>query len=197
MIPRENFFFPHSNQFSFPCIYLQNENVVLKSSIEECTSTIQLVHSEMNGLKTIANDGVSKLRKREKKLLDEQRKDKDVIAEMEKKLEHANSLIHSLQLSSMGGMHSKPARQHSTPLHSEIDYHITPPRSAPSHRKFVAELSTEKELRYKAEEICAGVLANSKVALEERDSEISKLRSQLFRLSSKRQSEIDKRLYEL
>jgi predicted nucleic acid-binding Zn-ribbon protein len=96
-------------------MYLQNENVVLKSSIEECTSTIQLVHSEMNGLKTIANDGVSKLRKREKKLLDEQRKDKDVIAEMEKKLEHANSLIHSLQSSSMGGMYSKPVGQHSTP----------------------------------------------------------------------------------
>jgi hypothetical protein len=43
-----------SNHFA-SLVYLQNENVVLKSSIEDCTRTIQLVHSEMNGLKTLRN----------------------------------------------------------------------------------------------------------------------------------------------
>jgi hypothetical protein len=77
-----------SNHFA-SLVYLQNENVVLKSSIEDCTRTIQLVHSEMNGLKTLRN--------REKKLLEEQRKYKDVIKGMEGKLENANNLIRSLQ----------------------------------------------------------------------------------------------------
>ena len=159
----------------------------------------------MTGLKMIANDGVSRIRIREEKLLEDHRKYKDEIAAMEQKLENANSLIRSLRSSSSryydaqgGGMLSKlNALSHSKDrlktiaghqdLRSRIeDYHTTPPRDAISKRQFVAELSTEKELRYKAEEICAGVLANSKVALEERDSEISQLRSQLFRLSSKR-----------
>ncbi len=179
--------------------------MALKSSIEECTSTIQLVHSEMTGLKMIANDGVSKIRTREEKSLADQRKYKDEIAAMEQKLENANSLIRSLRSSSSsyfdaqgGGMSSKlNALSHSKDrLRTNAghqgsrsrmeDYHATPPRDAINKRQFAAELSTEKELRYKAEEICAGVLANSKVALEERDSEISKLRSQLFRISSKR-----------
>ena len=180
----------------------------MKSSIQECTSTIQLVHSEMTGLKAIANDGVSKLRVREKKLLDDQRKDKDAIAAMEKKLENANNLIRSLRSSSHryydeqgNGMFSDPhALSHSkdrlktTPgrqgSRSRMeDCHVTPTKDTINERQFAAELSTEKELRYKAEEICAGVLANSKVALEERDSEISKLRSQLFRLSRKGHSD--------
>ena len=60
----------------------------------------------------------------------------------------------------------------------------TPPsRASLRESKVVAQLTTEKELRYKAEEIAAGVLANSKSALEARDSEIGKLRSQLFKLS--------------
>jgi hypothetical protein len=151
----------------------------------------------MHGLKTITNDGLSKLRAKEKKLLEEQRKDKDAIAAMERKLENANKLIRSLRSSSSryydeqgrgtnsnlnGISHSKGSRSRME------DYHVTPPRDTNNERQFAAELSTEKELRYKAEEICAGVLANSKVALEERDSEISMLRAQLFRLSSKKHS---------
>jgi len=180
-----------SNHFA-SLVYLQNENVVLKSSIEDCTRTIQLVHSEMNGLKTLRN--------REKKLLEEQRKDKDVIKGMEGKLENANNLIRSLQGGGMlfnGNAHPHTTDKLKTTPSSQLEYHITPPRSATNHRRFAAELSTEKELRYKAEEICAGVLANSKIVLEERDSEISKLRSQLFRLSSKRLGESEKRSYEL
>ncbi len=179
--------------------------MALKSSIEECTRTIQLVHSEMTGLKMIANDGVSKLRTREKKLLEDQRQYKDTIAAMEWKLENANNLICSLQSSSSryydeqgGGTFSNlnslsqlkdklktNAGHHGSRARME-DYHTTPPRDTINESQLAAELSTEKELRYKAEEICAGILANSKVALEERESEISKLRSQLFRLSSKR-----------
>ncbi|KAL7543933.1 hypothetical protein ACHAXR_013359 [Thalassiosira sp. AJA248-18] len=162
---------------------LQNENVTLKSSIDQCSSTIQLMHSEMNDLKTIAGDGVSKLRK---------------------KLENANHLIRSLQSSNGryydaqgAGMFSNPnVLPHSidrlkTPqehrgAHHMDDHHNLPSRVSRNERQFVAEMSVEKELRFKAEEICAGVLANSKAALEERDSEISKLRSQLFKLSSER-----------
>lgn len=185
-------------------LLFQSENVALKSSIEECTSTIQLFHSEMNGLKTIAT---SKLRMRENSPAEEHQKDRDVIKDMEKKLDNANNLIRSLQSSSsryyesQGGTlsHLPPsinrlktpeerqgARRSRTELLSrEVDYYATPPGSAFNQRRFAAELSTEKELRYKAEEICAGVLANSKSAIEERDSEISKLRSKLFKLSSK------------
>jgi hypothetical protein len=146
----------------------------------------------MNGLKTLRN--------REKKLLEEQRKDKDVIKGMEGKLENANNLIRSLQGGGMlfnGNAHPHTTDKLKTTPSSQLEYHVTPPRSATNHRRFAAELSTEKELRYKAEEICAGVLANSKIVLEERDSEISKLRSQLFRLSSKRLGESEKRSYEL
>ena len=168
------------------------------------------MHSEMNGLKTITSDGVSKLRKREKSLLQDQRKDKDAITEMEKKLENANNLIHSLRSSSsryydsqVAGMFSNPhilppsinrlktPQEHvhrsrsELPSH-EVDYHTTPSRVSFNERKVAAQLSTEKELRYTAEEICAGVLANSKSALEERDSEIGKLRSQLFKLSNRK-----------
>ena len=172
----------------------------MKGSIEACTNTIQLVHTEMTGLKTIANDGLSKLRAKEKKLLEEQRKDKDAIAAMERKLENANSLIRSLRSSSSryydeqgrGIISNLNAISHSKDrVNSRSrmeDYNVTPPRDTKNERQFAAELSTEKELRYKAEEICAGVLANSKVALEERDSEISMLRAQLFRLSSKKHS---------
>mmetsp|Transcript_33165 Transcript_33165/g.69790 ORF Transcript_33165/g.69790 Transcript_33165/m.69790 type:complete len:137 (+) Transcript_33165:4725-5135(+) len=124
-----------------------------------------------------------------------------------KKLENANNLILSLRSSSSRyydsqglGMFSNPnmlpppINRLKTPeenrdghLFRSEDYHGTPGSRVTFHeRKFAAELSTEKELRYNAEEICAGVLANSKAALEGRDSEISKLRSQLFKLSSKK-----------
>jgi hypothetical protein len=173
---------------------LQAENVSLKSSIEQCTSTIQLMYSEMSDLKSIAIEGVSKLRTKEKGLLEEQLKSRNLVAEMENKLESANSLIRLLQSSSTG----KSSIQNAIPYvfdrpktpYSQSDNLITlqPPTGSTilNERQYAAELSTEKELRCKAEEICAGVLASSKVALEERDTEISKLRTQLFRLSSKR-----------
>ncbi|KAL3800476.1 hypothetical protein HJC23_011713, partial [Cyclotella cryptica] len=49
-----------------------------------------------------------------------------------------------------------------------------------SERQLVAELSAEKELRYNAEEICAGVLATTQAGYEKRDKEIKKLRAKLF-----------------
>ena len=166
----------------------------MKSSIEQCTSTIQLMYSEMSDLKSIAIEGVSKLRTKEKGLLEEQQKSRSLVAEMENKLESANSLIRLLQSSSTGTSSIQNAIPNvfdrpKTP-YSQSDHFLTfppPPGSAIlNERQYAAELSTEKELRCKAEEICAGVLASSKVALEERDTEISKLRTQLFRLSSKR-----------
>ena len=173
---------------------LQAENLSLKSSIEQCTSTIQHMYSEMSDLKSIAIEGVSKLRTKEKGLLEEQQKSRSLVAEMENKLESANTLIRLLQSSSTGksSIHYAIPNVFDRPKtpYSQSDNFITlppPPGSTIlNERQYAAELSTEKELRCKAEEICAGVLANSKVALEERDTEISKLRTQLFRLSSKR-----------
>ena len=168
------------------CISKQSENVVLKSSIEQCNGTIGLLHSEMSGLKTFATDGVSKLRTREK--------------ELEKRLKNANNLIHSLQ-SSNSRYHDVQGAPNATIPSSidrlkipsghrgtlyEVDQHATPSRMSRNERKYAADLTVEKELRFKAEEICAGVLVNSKTALEERDSEISQLRAQLFRLSNDR-----------
>jgi len=175
---------------------LQAENVSLKNSIEQCTSTIQLMYSEMSDLKTIAIDGVSKLRTKEKSLLEEQQKSRGVITEMENRLENANNLIRLLQSPSREGHHRQSSIPSAFPnvfdrpttpfVHQSSS--LPPTGSTLKELQYAAELSTEKELRCKAEEICAGVLANSKTALEERDSEISKLRTQLFRLSNKRYS---------
>mmetsp|Transcript_7631 Transcript_7631/g.12858 ORF Transcript_7631/g.12858 Transcript_7631/m.12858 type:complete len:93 (-) Transcript_7631:18-296(-) len=57
------------------------------------------------------------------------------------------------------------------------------PYDASEKKSNAAELSAEKELRYKAEEICAGVLADAKLGFEERDKEIERLRSKLARTS--------------
>ncbi|KAL7553898.1 hypothetical protein ACHAWF_017243 [Thalassiosira exigua] len=188
---------------------LQSENVVLKSSIEECNSTIHLMHSEMGDLKMFATTGVSKLRTREKILRHEMRRDKDAVSKLEKKLENANHLIHSLHCNRFydaqgAGSETSPSMPPSstnilnTPQERYVpqERHVTrsngyrdaktPPTISWHERRFVAELSTEKELRFKAEEIAAGVLANSKAALEERDTEISKLRAQLNGLLSDR-----------
>ena len=163
------------------------------------------MHSGMNDLKAITTGGVSKLQMREKSLLDEKRKDRDAMAEMEKKLGNANKLIRSLRPSNSlyydaqgAGTFVNPnvipppsinrleTPQGNRGAYYKVDNHATPSAVSWNERNFVAELSTEKELRFKAEEIAAGVLANSKAALEERDTEISKLRSQLFNLSTQR-----------
>ena len=159
------------------------------------------MHSEMNDLKTIATDGVSKLRLKEKTLLDEQQRDKEAIAEMERQLESLKSSRNRYYDESMARPppsinrlktpESERGRRGTHPSTRGVadNYFATPSGergAALSERKLQYELSTEKELRYKAEEICAGVLANSKAALEERDSEISKLRSQLYKVSNRR-----------
>merc|ERR1712194_581329 len=202
---------------------LQNENINLKSSIEGCSRTINDMHSEMTDLKVIAGDGVSRLRQRERSLLQERRRDNEAIMEMEKKLENANNMVRSLGLSSSRYQDAQPPgmfpkhyapppsirgvdtpnryapppsvnslkipQEHASRSGSEeVEYHATPSRASYHETKVVAQLTTEKELRCKAVEICAGVLANSKCVLEKRDSEIGKLRSQLFKLSHGRRN---------
>ena len=156
------------------------------------------MHSEMNDLKTIATDGVSKLRLKEKTLLDEQQRDKEAIAEMERQLESLKYSRNRYYDEPMAARPPPSINRLKTPesergrrgTHPSRDNYFATPSgergAALSERKLQYELSTEKELRYKAEEICAGVLANSKAALEERDSEISKLRSQLYKVSNRR-----------
>ena len=160
------------------------------------------MHSEMSELKAIATDGVSKLRMREKLLLEEQQRDRETIADMEKQLNSLRpssrqnysdtqgaEMFHSLYANSPSLSRLKtPEEYRGTSSRTDGFPFNTPSTTTFSERKIQYELSTEKELRYKAEEICAGVLANSKAALEERDSEINKLRAQLFQLSSKRYS---------
>ena len=160
------------------------------------------MHSEMSDLKTLATDGVSKLRMREKLLLEEQRRDRETIADMEKQLNSLRSssrqnysdtqgteMFHSSYANSPSLSRLKtPEEYRGTSSRADGFPFNTPSTTTFSERKLQYELSTEKELRYKAEEICAGVLANSKAALEERDSEINKLRAQLFQLSNKRYS---------
>merc|ERR1712203_1049268 len=81
---------------------LQGENAGLQGSMEECTSTIELMQTEMKGLKKIASEGVSNIRNKERLLLEEQRRDKDALKQLKRKLESANKLIHSLQSSRDG-----------------------------------------------------------------------------------------------
>lgn len=182
---------------------LSNTNIIFTRLFN-----IQLYHSEMKDLKTITTDGVSKLRRREKVLLEEQQKDKDRITEMEKKLESLRSSSHRYSTCDAPSyaQHQQPPSIHRLPRtpderrstrpstaegygygtprdYTPRDYRHMTPAGKYSERKLQTELSTEKQLRYKAEEICAGVLANSKTALEERDSEIYKLHAQLEKLS--------------
>lgn len=137
---------------------------------------------ELNDLKSMTSEGLSKMRTRHEK-------DRVTIAELEKKLEGANNLIRRLR-PSVSGMKSamdeisSPSRR-STPNVPQIprrfETSFTPYDAA--ERKINAELSAEKELRYKAEEICAGVLADAKLGFEERDKEIERLRSKLYKVS--------------
>jgi hypothetical protein len=179
---------------------LSNTNIIFTRLFN-----IQLYHSEMKDLKTITTDGVSKLRRREKVLLEEQQKDKDQITEMEKQLESLRSSSHRYSTyDAPSYAHQHPPSIHRLPRtpderrgtrpstaegygtprdYTPRDYRHMTPAGTFSERKLQTELSTEKQLRYKAEEICAGVLANSKTALEERDSEIYKLHAQLEKLS--------------
>jgi uncharacterized small protein (DUF1192 family) len=196
---------------------LQSENGALKHSIEECSNTISLMQSEINELKTLATDGMSRLRNKKSTLVEERQNDQRTLHAMQEKLQNANNMIQWLR-SSQGRSSNDHRHQYAdlssssnlktprefrcigvqrseskfTPFDSQR--RITSPASlstagsntATLERRFAAELSAEKELRYKAEEICAGVLANSKSGFEERDAEIKKLRLKLFKLSSER-----------
>ena len=67
----------------------------MKSSVEQCTGTIDLMRSELDELKSMTSEGMSKMRTRHEK-------DKITILELEKKLEGANNLIRRIRPS--GGM---------------------------------------------------------------------------------------------
>ena len=164
---------------------LKSENIALKSSVEQCTGTIDVMRSELNDLKSMTSEGMSKMRSRHEK-------DKITIAEMEKKLESANNLIRRIRPSHGGiGMRSmidetSSASRWNTPHESQMPRRFETsftPYDASEKKSNAAELSAEKELRYKAEEICAGVLADAKLGFEERDKEIERLRSKLARTS--------------
>ena len=168
------------------------------------------MRAEIHDLKIIASNGVSKIRSKEKSLLEERQRDRHALFEMEKKLESANNLILALR-STRSERFAIPdevpssIKEWKTPLNyhtshlsglkfsfNEVNRRIMSPTPSSGgtswyEKKFAAELSAEKELRYKAEEICAGVLANAKTGFEKRDSEIKQLRSKLFKLSTEAQ----------
>lgn len=166
-----------------PINSLQSENIALKSSVEQCTGTIDVMRSELNDLKSMTSEGMSKMRTRHEK-------DKVTIAELERKLDSANNLIRRIR-PSHGGMRStiddtsltsRWNSPHESQMPRRFETSFTP-YDATEKKNNAAELSAEKELRYKAEEICAGVLADAKLGFEERDREIERLRSRLARTS--------------
>ena len=142
---------------------------------------MDLMRSELNELKSMTSEGMSKMRMRHEK-------DKVTIADMEKKLERANNFIRKIRPTHGGTRNitddlSMTSRWDS-PLEAQVPrrYETTfTPYNASETKSNAAELSAEKELRYKAEEICAGVLADAKLGFEERDKEIERLKSKLAR----------------
>ena len=142
------------------------------------------MRSELDDLKSMTSEGMSKMRTRHEK-------DKITILELEKKLEGANNLIRRIR-PSYGGMRgvndetSSTASRWNTPHEQQMPRRFETsftPYDASEKKNNAAELSAEKELRYKAEEICAGVLADAKLGFEERDKEIQRLRAKLARTS--------------
>ncbi len=142
------------------------------------------MRSELDDLKSMTSEGMSKMRTRHEK-------DKITILELEKKLEGANNLIRRIR-PSYGGTRgmidetSSTASRWNTPHEPQMPRRFETsftPYDASEKKSNAAELSAEKELRYKAEEICAGVLADAKLGFEERDKEIQRLRAKLARTS--------------
>ena len=138
---------------------LQKENAALRDSICECHNEMSVMRREMKDLR----------------LLSTARKSSPAISEDTEMIYTASSLKTPLE-----HRHSNRPEYYFPVASSTLQTEDT----SFSEGQLVAQLSAEKELRYKAEEICAGVLANTQAGYDKRDAEIKKLRAKLFKLSS-------------
>lgn len=167
---------------------LQRENSSLKGSIREFHEIIELMRSEINDLKLSTHDRASNnltwndSTVQGKLSLDNFFPYKDN-ASIARRYDATISRYWNTPQP-----HRRADRDANSSLYDNNLRNITPTRDSATSgntRKHDAELSAEKELRFKAEEICAGVLANAKTGFEKRDAEIKLLRQKLFKLTNK------------
>ena len=137
---------------------LQKENAALKDSIGECHDEMLAMRRDMKELRLAATA----------------RKSSPAISEETGRTYTSSSLKTPLD-------HRSHRPEYYFPFASST---LQTEDTSYSESQLVAQLSAEKELRYKAEEICAGVLANTQAGYDKRDTEIKKLRAKLFKLSS-------------
>ena len=137
---------------------LQKENATLKASIGECHNEMAVMRREM---------------KNNFRLLTSARNASPVISE--------KSGITYTTSSLKTPMEHRPRSEYYFNLPSST---LQTEDTSYSEGQLIGQLSAEKELRYKAEEICADVLANTQAGYDKRDAEIKKLRAKLFKLSS-------------
>jgi hypothetical protein len=138
---------------------LKKENAALRDSIGECHNQMSIMRREMKDLR----------------ILSTARKSSPTISEESEMTYTASSLKTPLEY-----RHSRKPEYYFPVASSTLQTEDT----SYSAGQLVAQLSAEKELRYKAEEICAGVLAKTQAGYEKRDAEIKALRAKLFKLSS-------------
>lgn len=138
---------------------LQKENAALRDSIGVCHNEMSIMRREMKDLR----------------LTTTARKLSPTISEESEMTYTASSLKTPLEY------RRSRKQEYYFPVASST---LQTEDTSLSEGQLVAQLSAEKELRYKAEEICAGVLANTQAGYEKRDAEIKKLRAKLFKLSS-------------
>ena len=138
---------------------LQKENAALRDSIGVCHNEMSIMRREMKDLR----------------LTTTARKLSPTISEESEMTYTASSLKTPLEY-----RHSRKPEYYFPVASSTLQTEDT----SYSAGQLVAQLSAEKELRYKAEEICAGVLAKTQAGYEKRDAEIKALRAKLFKLSS-------------
>jgi hypothetical protein len=137
---------------------LQKENAALKDSIGVCHNEMYAMRQEMKDLRLLTTA-------RKSSPISEATNTTYAAASMTTPLEHRHS--------------HRP--EYYFPFASST---LQTEDTSFTEGHLVAQLSAEKELRYKAEDICAGVLANTQAGYEKRDAEIKKLRAKLFKLSS-------------
>ena len=137
---------------------LQKENAALKDSIDECHNEMSAMRKEMIDLRLLSTA-------RKFSPLSEESNATHATSSLKTPLEYRRT--------------HKP--DYYFPVTSST---LQTEDTSFSENHLVAQLSAEKELRYKAEDICAGVLANTQAGYDKRDAEIRKLREKLFKLSN-------------
>ncbi len=168
---------------------LQRENSSLKGSIREFHEIIELMRSEINALKLVTHERTSYKRTwYDSTIRENLTSDYHLFPSRDNPSIPDRYVATTTKYLKTPQPHRRANRVDANHSRNDINLFITSPTSdsatSGNNRKHAAELSAEKELRFKAEEICAGVLANAKTGFEKRDAEIKLLRQKLFKLTS-------------